>query len=245
MYDASIGRWNGVDAMGEEMKNFSPFSYAKSSPIMRLDPDGNWDVTIHAFNDREQYGYAIAVVTDRHGNEIYRAKVRVEGTSCSANGWNKRNQSMTNSDTPTGVYNILGWVNWSNASIGNRKRYGPNPVLYTSPSSGVASSSGRTGLHGHGGRQESYNAENRTWQSNDNPELKCTNGCIRYYDNDIAKIKALTDELEASDAQEGPGQRTVVEDLVHYQGAYYLPSDVEEIKNTERRIQTLKKDKTP
>ncbi|MEL6628703.1 MAG: RHS repeat-associated core domain-containing protein [Bacteroidota bacterium] len=43
MYDATIGRWNGVDALAEERNWLSTFQYTQNNPILRVDPDGNLD----------------------------------------------------------------------------------------------------------------------------------------------------------------------------------------------------------
>jgi hypothetical protein len=39
----------------------------------------NWDVTVHVYNNRAEYGYGIAIVTDEDGNEVYRFNVRAGG----------------------------------------------------------------------------------------------------------------------------------------------------------------------
>ena len=41
MYDPSIARWNGVDALAEEYGPISPYVYVANNPTILIDPDGN------------------------------------------------------------------------------------------------------------------------------------------------------------------------------------------------------------
>ena len=198
MYDPAIGRWHVIDAMAESYYSWTPYKYAMCNPIMFIDPNGLWDVTVHAYNDREQYGYGVAIVTDRHGNEVDRYDVRVSGQH--------HDRMAKNGDTPTGVYDIPDEKMWM--SGGSVASYGPNHRLILYTESGEAEESGRDLFRAHGGRQ----GENDTKQEPDEP-LQKTNGCIKMYDDDIANMKTLTDGLTANDAEEVGGQLKVINDL--------------------------------
>ncbi|MEL7006834.1 MAG: RHS repeat-associated core domain-containing protein, partial [Bacteroidota bacterium] len=50
MYDPTIGRWNGVDALAEFRSEMSPFNYVSNSPLNRIDPDGRLDTRTVAMN---------------------------------------------------------------------------------------------------------------------------------------------------------------------------------------------------
>jgi RHS repeat-associated protein len=40
LYDPQIGRWHGVDPMGEKLNSYTPYNYCTNNPINMIDPDG-------------------------------------------------------------------------------------------------------------------------------------------------------------------------------------------------------------
>ena len=216
MLDPRIGRWGSIDPMQKSYPDLSVYHFVRNNPVLRLDPNGQWDITVHAFKDRKKYGYGIAVVTNRFGNEVFRFKVRLEGIG-------GRDRTKTNSDTPLGVYDIPDSNMW--LSGGSRLSYGPNPRLILTPLSGEIKDSGRDLIRVHGGRQEYYNKKEKKWVPVKSPVLKKTKGCLRCSDADIASLKSITDELEENDNNEYGGQLKVVADLCEVGGEYVFFSD--------------------
>lgn len=202
--DPQIARWHSKDPVAESYFSFSLYNYVRNNPILRIDPNGKWDVTVHVYKNREQYGYGIAIVTDKNGNEVYRFNVRVEGTA-------GRDRMQTNADTPLGVYSIPNDAPWITG--GSRASYGPNARLNMEPESGEIEDSGRDKIRIHGGRQEIYNSTTKEWEPVSDPQLKKTYGCLRTYDSDMISFKQITDNLQANDSEDLPGKVTILDDL--------------------------------
>jgi RHS repeat-associated protein len=201
-YDPQIGRFHTVDPLAEKTSDYTPYNYVRNNPILKIDPTGKWDVTVHLYNNREKYGYGVAIVSDRKGNEVYRFIVRAEGTG-------GRNRTNTNADTPTGVYDIPDKNMWGKEYP--RESYGPNDVLHMNPNMllrneefGEINESERWNIWIHGGRQE---------DEDDNPELVKTHGCLRANDKSMSEFKTITDNLMANDPEELGGVVSVKNDL--------------------------------
>jgi RHS repeat-associated protein len=215
LFDPRLGRWLTIDPMASEYTSHSPYVYVRNNPILRIDPNGKWDVEVHVYYDRAKYGYGIAIVKDNDGKEVYRFQVRVEGTG-------GIDRLVKNSDTPTGVYDIPDQGMW--ISGGDRKAYGPNSRLVLNGESGEIKESGRGDIRVHGGRQEEYNSETKQWEEIESPILKKTHGCLRSFDEDIAEMKEITDKLEQDDPTEKGGKLTIIPDLKEQNGKYIIPT---------------------
>ena len=204
-YDPQLGRWHAVDEKAEGYYSWSPYVYVRGNPILKFDPNGKWDVSIHVAKNRGNYGYGIAIVTDRNGNEVYRFIVRAQGVGGS-------NRMVTNSDTPNGKYNIPNNSPWING--GSRAGYGSNSRLAMVGVSGEIKKSKRKYIRIHGGRQEKYNSKTGEWTPVDDPTLKKTQGCLRAYDADMVGFKNAVSNLMSNDPFESPGSVNVMDDLV-------------------------------
>ena len=206
-YDPQIGRFTIIDPLNEKTPDYSPYNYVRNNPILKIDPSGKWDVTVHLYNDRAKYGYGVAVVTDMTGKEVYRFNVRAEGS-----GGHIRTKEKA--DTPLGVYDIPNDNAWITGK--SRKSFGPNARLNMTPISGEAfeiTTRDLTEIRIHGGKQEIYNKTTGKWEAVDNPELIETWGCLRAYDSDMANFKNTTDELEANNPMEYAGKVTILDDF--------------------------------
>jgi hypothetical protein len=195
-YDSRIGRrWN-IDPMISEMPYLSSYVFCSNSPISKLDPDGKWDVSVHAYNDRAKSGYALLVVTDNDGIEVYRTVVKTIGTGGSV-------RNVKNSNTPQGNYKILGWKKTGKGTDYNRVSFGPNDLLALDYQGGEGGK--RNGMHVHGGRQEG--------EYKGRKNLASTHGCMRINDDEIKAIKNITTNLEKNDPTEKAGKLTLKDDL--------------------------------
>ncbi len=47
MYDATLGRWHGVDKMAEKRTWMNPYNFVQNNPLNRLDPNGLTDFTLN------------------------------------------------------------------------------------------------------------------------------------------------------------------------------------------------------
>jgi len=110
------------------------------------------------------------------GRRTLGSGIEVKGTGGS------RNRAVTNGDTPTGLYRVTG--SQGNANANQRLAYGPNDRLQLESNT----PNGRTLLRIHGGRQE----------GDPNPTLKRTNGCLRVYDEDEARLLQMLEPYRNS-----------------------------------------------
>lgn len=197
-YDPKTSVWISVDNFAERAPYQSAYVYSSNNPINRIDPDGNWDIDVHAYNNRGKSGYAVFIVKDRNGNEVYRTVVKTIGTG-------GRTRNVKNSDTPQGQYKIIGYRKTGKGTGYNRVSFGPNDLLaldYQGEEGG-----NRNGMHVHGGRQEG------DYEKNKDKKLASTHGCMRISDKDIAELQNITNNLEKNDRMETKGFLNLTDDL--------------------------------
>jgi hypothetical protein len=196
-YDCRLSRrWN-LDPYNYNLAFLSAYATLSNSPLFKLDPDGKWDIYVHAYADRKKSGYALIIVKDNKGNEVYRTVVGTLGVGGS-------NRSATFANTPQGKYKILEWRKTNNKRY-PRISYGPNDLLALRYEGGEGGN--RQDMHLHGGRQEGAYQSRR--------DLAKTQGCQRINDEDIRELKQVTDRLEENDPTESKGYLTLQDDLVN------------------------------
>jgi hypothetical protein len=174
-------------------------------------------------------GYGIAVVTNNDGEVVGQYLVRTVGTAGNtarkSGNIDANLRTISNGDTPTGVYDIGVWMSPTKEEYA---AFGRNKRLQLTGIEGeiMDCSIGRqTTIRLHGGRQE------KGITGNFDPDniLKMTNGCLRIADDDILEIYNVTQQLEKNDPNETSGKLTVVNDLVQFRGEFYLPDQVKEV----------------
>ncbi|MDR3326682.1 MAG: hypothetical protein LBT04_00865, partial [Prevotellaceae bacterium] len=196
-YDPRISQFLSVDNLAEQAPHQSGYAYCSNNPINRIDPDGNWDIDVHAYNNRGTSGYAVFIVKDRSGNEVYRTVVKTVGSG--------RTRNVSNSDTPQGKYKILGYRKTGEGTSYERVSYGPNDLLALDYQGGEGEK--RNGMHVHGGRQEGDYQKRTDYLMN-------THGCMRINDADILELKNITNALEQNDPLETRGYLNLTDDLL-------------------------------
>ena len=111
-----------VDPMAEKYYGMSPYAYCHNNSINRFDFEGKWDIKVSAFSDRAKCPYAILTAYTRNGIAFFNTVVKIKDTS--------RNRLVTNADTPTGKYKIIGWRKTGSGTNYNTDSYGKMTCLH-------------------------------------------------------------------------------------------------------------------
>lgn len=185
-----------MDALWSWRWEQNPYQYGSNNPLTRIDASGLYDIEVQFVRGltETEPRYGVAVVTDNGGNTVFSFVVRGDGIAGA-------NRLLENADTPTGTYDITGWIT---PTVGDRPAYGQYPRLALVSESGEVLESNRTLIRIHGGRQE-HQDENGEWVRDDDPQLINTHGCLRAFDEDMRMLKEITDKLKAADRTETDG----------------------------------------
>jgi RHS repeat-associated protein len=72
-YDASVGRWNGIDPLVGKFSSWSPYNYVMGNPIINVDPDGR-NVKVNKEGNHVSISYKGAIIDE--SNSLSKKDVR-------------------------------------------------------------------------------------------------------------------------------------------------------------------------
>jgi len=171
---------------------------------------GYWNIFVSSKEDRVNNTFGVAVLVDDKGLEIFKFKVRLQGTGSINVEGNEAKRTTTKGDTPLGAYGLGDAAGRDFSYTGKVSTYGPHPrmVMFEGSqySSGEITETTRSLIRIHGGRQTSDYGHSH--------QLRMTLGCIRAFDTDMEilndKIKEL---MDTNDKNLYPGHVVVSNDL--------------------------------